>query len=117
MPDSRVRGARPDWECADVTSNTRSGQYPRGAYHCRAPGPVQTSCSGSCGDGYTCHNKKRVFWSRMHILLVVLTALSIQAKSVPARTITIGVDDSMKYTVTAITAKPGETLRVVIKST
>ena len=53
----------------------------------------------------------------MQILLLLLTALSLQAKGVPARTVTIGVDDSMKYSVTAITAKPGETLRVVVKST
>lgn len=35
----------------------------------------------------------------------------------PERTITIGVGDSMKFTVTSITAQPGETLKVVVKST
>ena len=53
----------------------------------------------------------------MQILLALFTLVALQTKAAPARTITIGVDDSMKYSVTAITAKPGETLRVVIKST
>jgi azurin len=34
-----------------------------------------------------------------------------------ARTVEVGVNDTMKYSVTTITAKPGETLRIVIKST
>ena len=53
----------------------------------------------------------------MQILLVLLMAFSLQTKGAPARTITIGIDDTMKYSITAITAKPGETLRVVLKST
>lgn len=53
----------------------------------------------------------------MQILLVLLTALSIQTKPATARTITIAVDDTMKYSITEITARPGETLQVVIKST
>ena len=53
----------------------------------------------------------------MQILLALLTLVAFQTKPAPARTITIGVDDSMKYSITAITAKPGEMLRVVIKST
>lgn len=52
----------------------------------------------------------------MYSLLLLLTLLPIQDTSTAARTITIDVNDTMKYSLTAITAKPGETLRVVIKS-
>ena len=41
--------------------------------------------------------------------------LSTQAAAEP-RTVTIGVDNTMKYSVTAIKAQPGETLRVVLQS-
>jgi azurin len=34
-----------------------------------------------------------------------------------ARTVTIAVDNTMKYSVTAIRAKPGERLRIVLQST
>jgi azurin len=52
-------------------------------------------------------------------LLTSLVALFLLAPRpvAPARTITIGVDNTMKFSVTAITAAPGETLRVVVKST
>ena len=53
----------------------------------------------------------------MQIFIALITLLALQGNAAPARTITIGVDDTMKYSVTAITAKPGETLRVVVKST
>src|SRR5689334_557828 len=52
----------------------------------------------------------------MHFLLLLLTFLPIQDTGAAARTITIEVNDTMKYSLAAITAKPGETLRVVIKS-
>lgn len=52
----------------------------------------------------------------MYSLLLLLTLLPIQGTSAAPRTITIDVNDTMKYSLTAITAKPGETLRVVIKS-
>jgi azurin len=52
-------------------------------------------------------------------LLTSLVALFLLAPhpAAPARTITIGVDNTMKFSVTAITAAPGETLTVVVKST
>lgn len=52
-------------------------------------------------------------------LLTVLFALLVAAAHPFAqeRTITIGVDDTMKYSVTSITAAPGEKLKVVLKST
>lgn len=52
-------------------------------------------------------------------LLTSLIALLLLAPqtAAPARTITIGVDNSMKFSVTAITAAPGETLKIVVKST
>jgi azurin len=53
----------------------------------------------------------------MSILVALLTVAALQSQAGPARTITIGVDDSMKYSITAITAQPGETLRVVLVST
>ena len=53
----------------------------------------------------------------MQILLALITVLAVQGDAAPVRTITIGIDDSMKYSVTALTAKPGETLRVVLEST
>jgi azurin len=53
----------------------------------------------------------------MQIFIALITLLALQGTAAPARTITIGVDDTMKYSVTAIPAKPGETLRVVVKST
>ena len=53
----------------------------------------------------------------MQIFIALITLLALQGNAAPVRTITIGVDDTMKYSVTAITAKPGETLRVVVKST
>lgn len=53
----------------------------------------------------------------MQIFMALLTVFALQGTAAPARTITIGVDNTMKYSVTAITAKPGETLRVVLQST
>ena len=53
----------------------------------------------------------------MQIVMALLTVLGLQGTVAPARTITIGVDNTMKYSVTSITATPGETLRVVLKST
>ena len=50
-------------------------------------------------------------------LTLVSLLLSNQAPASPARTVTIGVNDTMQYSVTAIKAKPGETLRVVLQST
>jgi azurin len=52
-------------------------------------------------------------------LLTALVALLLLAPRpvAPERTITIGVDDSMKFSVTAITAAPGEVLKIVVKST
>lgn len=54
----------------------------------------------------------------MH-LLIALAALLVVAPhpSAAERTITINVDDTMKFSVTSIAAKPGETLKVVLKST
>lgn len=34
-----------------------------------------------------------------------------------ARTVEVGVNDTMKYSVTTIAVKPGETIRIVLKST
>lgn len=53
----------------------------------------------------------------MSTLLVLLAVVILHGQAGPARTVTIGVDDSMKYSVTSITARPGETLRVVLVST
>lgn len=53
----------------------------------------------------------------MQIILALLSAFALQADAASPRTITIGIDDSMKYSITSITAKPGETLRVVLVST
>lgn len=53
----------------------------------------------------------------MSSLLVLLYTLAFQGTATAPRTVTIGVNDTMKYSVTAITAAPGETLRVVIQST
>ena len=53
----------------------------------------------------------------MSTLLALLTMAALQTQSGPVRTITIGIDDSMKYSLTTITARPGETLRVVLEST
>lgn len=54
----------------------------------------------------------------MNLVTMLLPLLLSTPPSVAsARTVTIGVDDSMKFSVTAITAEPGETLRVVIRST
>lgn len=54
----------------------------------------------------------------MQLLPTVLAVLlSASASSGAPGAVTIAVDDSMKYSVTAITAKAGETLTVVIKST
>ena len=50
-------------------------------------------------------------------ILSILLLWSAMQTSAPARTVTIGVDDTMKYSVTEITAKPGETLRIVVQST
>lgn len=52
-------------------------------------------------------------------LLTALLALllAVPHAAAPARTITIGVNDSMKYSVTAITAAPGETVKIVLTST
>jgi len=53
----------------------------------------------------------------MTLFSVLLTlVLSTQAATEP-RTVTIGVDNTMKYSVTSIKAQPGETLRVVLQST
>jgi azurin len=53
----------------------------------------------------------------MSTLVALLTVAALQSQAGSARTVTIGIDDSMKYSITAITAKPGETLRVVLVST
>ena len=54
----------------------------------------------------------------MRLLTVLFVLLVATAHPLAqGRTITIGVDDSMKYSVTAITAAPGETLKIVVKST
>ena len=54
----------------------------------------------------------------MPVLIGVITLLlSLASPQAAPRTVTIGVDDTMKYTVTSIEAKPGEKLRVVLKST
>jgi azurin len=53
------------------------------------------------------------------LLAVVLSAQApaTQAAAPAGRTVTIGVNDTMMYSVTAIKAKPGEKLTVVLKST
>jgi azurin len=54
----------------------------------------------------------------MPVLTGVITLLlSLVHPQAGPRTVTIGVDDTMKYSVTSITAAPGEKLRVVVKST
>lgn len=53
---------------------------------------------------------------RLATAALVLCACTAYAQA-PARTIEISVGDNMKYGVTEITAKPGEPLHVVIKST
>jgi azurin len=55
-------------------------------------------------------------YHHMLILTALLSLSLVQTNAAPVRTITIAVDDTMNYSVTAITAKPGETLRVVVKS-
>lgn len=55
---------------------------------------------------------------QMQLLTALVALLLVAPRPVaPERTITIGVDDSMKFSVTAITAAPGETLKIVVKST
>lgn len=54
---------------------------------------------------------------RLLTAFVVFLLLAAIPASAQERTITIGVDDTMKYSVTAITATPGEKLKVVVKST
>ena len=53
----------------------------------------------------------------MNLFPAVLTLLLSASSAAPARTVTIGVADSMKFSVTSITASPGETVTVVLKST
>ena len=53
----------------------------------------------------------------MYTLLLMCALASVQENAAAPRTITIGVNDSMKYSVTSISAKPGETIRVVLQST
>ena len=53
----------------------------------------------------------------MPTLITLLAVVALQVQAPAPRTITIGIDDSMKYSVTALTAKPGETLRIVLEST
>jgi len=54
--------------------------------------------------------------ARSHVTLlfaVLLPALSVSAQTrTPSRTITITANDEMKFSVTEITAKPGDVLRV-----
>jgi azurin len=53
----------------------------------------------------------------MHLLIAFVCLLSVATHaSAQARTITIAVNDTMKYSVTTIDAKPGETLKIVLKS-
>jgi azurin len=52
------------------------------------------------------------------ICLSVSLVLSPQARAqAPGRTVEVGADDAMKYSVTTITAKPGERLRIRLKPT
>ncbi len=54
----------------------------------------------------------------MYILSALLAAVLIAPRPAPAeRTITIEVGDSMKFSVTAIAAAPGETLKIVLTHT
>jgi len=53
----------------------------------------------------------------MRVLTALLLWFGLQAAPAPPRTVTVGVDNTMKYSVTSIDAKRGETLRIVIKST
>jgi azurin len=53
----------------------------------------------------------------MRLLTALLVLLVTSAHPfAQERTITIGVDDSMKFSVTSMTAAPGEKLKVVLKS-
>ena len=50
-------------------------------------------------------------------LAVTICAASSLAGQPAPRTVEIGVDDGMKYSLATINAKPGETIRIVLKST
>ena len=52
----------------------------------------------------------------MHLLLAFLLSVTLQGPVKAARTVTITVDNTMKYSVDEIKASPGETLRIVVKS-
>jgi azurin len=58
----------------------------------------------------------RWFWSLL-IVFSALLAARIAGQPAGVRTIDIVVGDNMKYSVSTITAKPGEPLRVVMKGT
>ena len=53
----------------------------------------------------------------MPVVTALLLWLGLHASPASPRTVTVGVDNNMKYSVTSIDAKRGETLRIVIKST
>ena len=53
----------------------------------------------------------------MPLFTALLLWFGLQVTPATARTVTVGVDNTMKYSVTSIDAKRGETLRIVIKST
>ena len=54
---------------------------------------------------------------RFATLAFVCSLAAVPHQAAAARTVEITVGDNMKYSVTAFTAKPGEPLHVVIKST
>jgi azurin len=50
------------------------------------------------------------------ILISVLLSLVLSTQATEPRVVTIAVDNTMKYSITAIKAQPGETLKVVLQS-
>jgi len=55
--------------------------------------------------------------SSLSLSLALSVAPALHAQKAAGRTVEIGASDDMKYTVTSITAKPGETLHIVVKPT
>lgn len=59
---------------------------------------------------------KRIIFPSLLPLLLLVPCLVLAAPAARGRTITITGNESMKYDTTTITAKPGETLHVVLKA-
>lgn len=57
----------------------------------------------------------RRVWCAVWIALLASVAVPVQARQPTPRVVQIEVGDNMKFSVTSITARPGERLRVVLK--